>query len=202
VQRQAIKELGEQVIPALRRALKPGMTLELRERFEGLLDRATRWTSDWLRETRAVQALEYAATPGVKEVLKAAAAGIPGARLMEEAKAALQRLGMAVPVSPPLPLTDAEALGSDHFPLPWHVESALSGSRSGPKTLGRLAGWSALAHTKAATFSSCGAGGSVPNPPDFWHAGRLTCRRQGSMTDQRNLGPRLPPLLVCPGAGS
>jgi WD40 repeat protein len=106
IRKQATKELeqlDELAIPGLRHALKPGLALELRLRIEGLLDHAARWTPDRLRETRAVQALEYAGTPGAKEVFKTAAKGFPEARLTQDAKAALRRLDRSPPLPPRSP---------------------------------------------------------------------------------------------------
>jgi RNA polymerase sigma factor (sigma-70 family) len=92
----ASKELGrigEQAETALRQALANDPSPELRKRLEQLLTKLEPAKSpERLRELRAVQALEYTATPDARQLLERLAANPGGTWLTREAKAALQRM--------------------------------------------------------------------------------------------------------------
>ncbi|MHB1423196.1 MAG: sigma-70 family RNA polymerase sigma factor [Gemmataceae bacterium] len=92
-----LQKLGEQALLAYRKALEGKPSLESRRRLYDLLDKAQRawWavSGERLRSLRAVEVLELANTKAAREALKTLAAGAAGARLTEDAKAALQRLG-------------------------------------------------------------------------------------------------------------
>jgi hypothetical protein len=89
------KKLAEVVVPELRAALKKSPPLETAQRIEKVLD----WVAsqplppEKLRELRAVEALEYIATPNARAVLQALGQGAPGAHLTRDAQAALLWLG-------------------------------------------------------------------------------------------------------------
>ncbi len=89
-----LENLGELAEPALREALRPGVSLELRRRIERLLtnihDRLPR--PEQLRALRALQVLEVTGTAEARQDLQTLAAGAPEARLTQEAKASLDRL--------------------------------------------------------------------------------------------------------------
>jgi hypothetical protein len=88
-----LEKLGEQAVPAVKKALvgKPG--LEARKRLEHLLEQLTTQTSPVvLRSLRALEVLEHAGTTEARHVLVALAGGAPPALLTREAKASLQRL--------------------------------------------------------------------------------------------------------------
>jgi RNA polymerase sigma factor (sigma-70 family) len=91
-----LEKLGDQALPAYRKTLEGKPPLEMRRHLEHLLEKAgPAWwdvSGERLRALRAVEALELAGTKEAREVLKTLAAGAPGARLTEEAKAALIRL--------------------------------------------------------------------------------------------------------------
>jgi hypothetical protein len=89
-----IRGLGSAAEPALRKALQGRPSLEVRRRVEFLLDHLLKGalTPEQLREVRAVETLEYIATPEAKKVLTHLAEGEPEARLTREAKASLGRL--------------------------------------------------------------------------------------------------------------
>ena len=91
-----LEKLGELALPAYRRALDGKPSLEPRRRLEDLQTKANvAWwdvSSERLRSLRAIEALELAGTEEARDVLKTLAAGAEGARLTEEAKAALNRL--------------------------------------------------------------------------------------------------------------
>jgi RNA polymerase sigma factor (sigma-70 family) len=93
---EELEKAGEQALPAYRKALEGKPSLESRRRLEDLLAKAQRSREDLsgerLRLLRAIEALELAGTPEAREVLQTLAAGAEGARLTEEAKAALKRL--------------------------------------------------------------------------------------------------------------
>jgi HEAT repeat protein len=100
VRSQAAKELeklGEEVEPALRKALKDTPSVEVRRRIlelletldpphpEGVSPRLLRWL-------RAVEVLEWIDTPASRKLLKELAAAPPREEVGVEAKAALKRL--------------------------------------------------------------------------------------------------------------
>ena len=91
----AVKELertGDVVLPALRKALAGKSPLEMRRRMEQLVEKLETITSERLSAIRAIEALEYAATPQARRLLEMLAQGAPGARQTQEAKASLNRL--------------------------------------------------------------------------------------------------------------
>ncbi|HMC64722.1 MAG TPA: hypothetical protein VKI65_07270, partial [Gemmataceae bacterium] len=91
---QALLALGEQAESALRIALAGETSLEVRRRVEMILEQLEPSKSAVrLREFRAVEVLEHIGTPEAKQLLQALAKGAPEARLTQEAKAALERLG-------------------------------------------------------------------------------------------------------------
>jgi hypothetical protein len=89
----ALGKLGDVARPAIERALaRPGTSLELRKRLQGLIDRLAVPAGESLRELRALEVLERLGTPEARQVLEALAKGAPEARLTREAQAALRRL--------------------------------------------------------------------------------------------------------------
>jgi RNA polymerase sigma factor (sigma-70 family) len=93
---EELEKLGELALPAYRKARDGKPSLETRRRLEDLQRKAhAAWwevSGERLRSLRAIEALELAGTPEAREVLATLAAGAEGARLTEEAKAALKRL--------------------------------------------------------------------------------------------------------------
>jgi hypothetical protein len=91
---QAQKELAAAVdlIRPTVEAAKKGATFEAGRRIDEILKAADGWTPDQLRQLRACEVLEGVRTPDAIRVLKAWAAGPPGARLTVEAKASADRL--------------------------------------------------------------------------------------------------------------
>jgi RNA polymerase sigma factor (sigma-70 family) len=91
---RALEVLEEQAYPLLQRALADSPTLEMRRRLERLLDRLKYplTSPTTLRQLRAVEVLEHIGTAQARQVLQDLAQGAPGARLTDEAKAALRRL--------------------------------------------------------------------------------------------------------------
>jgi WD40 repeat protein len=97
VRERAAQQLGERAeaaAPTLREALARRPSLETRKRLTEILQRVKARVppAEQLRLLRAVEALEHLGTPETEQVLKRLAGGIPGARLSQEAEAALQRL--------------------------------------------------------------------------------------------------------------
>jgi hypothetical protein len=87
------KELsGESAAPALRQALTAAPSMEVRERIEALLRRLDALPADRLRTLRAVEVLEYSATPEARALLERLSGGLAEARLTREAKASVERL--------------------------------------------------------------------------------------------------------------
>jgi WD40 repeat protein len=89
-----LRELGDLAAPALRNALAQAPSTEIRRRIGSILAGLDPEKSpDRLRALRAVEVLEYAATPEAKQVLKKLAAGARESRLTQEARAVMDRLG-------------------------------------------------------------------------------------------------------------
>lgn len=92
---------GEAAKEALRKALDARPSLEKRSRIVSLLSKLDPSQAPRrLQALRAVEVLEYIATPQAREVLKMLGKGAPEARLTLEANASLERLGNR-PVSRP-----------------------------------------------------------------------------------------------------
>ncbi len=95
VRTAAAKELaaaGELARPALEKLWKKPPSVEAQRRARQLLDAlAHKPTATELRVTRAVLALELADTDAAREVLRAWAAGAPGADLTDTAAGVLRR---------------------------------------------------------------------------------------------------------------
>jgi WD40 repeat protein len=89
---KALKQLDELAGPALQKASAAGPSLELRRRAERLLVKLQSPVTAPER-LRAIQVLEHIGTPEARALLQALAKGAPEARLTQEAKAALERLG-------------------------------------------------------------------------------------------------------------
>ncbi len=94
-----LTKLGGQAEKELRAALstKPGK--EVSQRLQQLLETLSRPAAagEDLRLVRAVEVLEKLHTPTARQLLQELTRGAPGARLTEEAKAALDRLTSSVP---------------------------------------------------------------------------------------------------------
>jgi WD40 repeat protein len=90
---RALAELGPLAGPAMEAALKQKPALETEHRLRKLLDALRRDpTPAELPRVRAVQALELAGTADARAVLRDWAGGAAGARLTDDARAALKRL--------------------------------------------------------------------------------------------------------------
>jgi hypothetical protein len=91
---EELERLGEQAIPQLRKRLENNPPLELKQRLERLLEKASvqKPDGDRLRELRAVELLQLAGTAEARGVLELLAAGAASARLTREAGSALARM--------------------------------------------------------------------------------------------------------------
>jgi hypothetical protein len=97
--------LGNEAEPALRRAVASNPSPELRRRAEFLLRKVEEFKSGLptasslrqLRVLRAIEALEHIATPEVRPVLESLARGRTDDKVIQEAKAALDRLAKQSP---------------------------------------------------------------------------------------------------------
>ncbi len=91
-----LEKVGEGAVAACRKALASAPSAEARRRLELFLEKQAKaaWDAppERLRETRALEALELAGTAEARALLKELAAGVAGAWLTEEAKAASERL--------------------------------------------------------------------------------------------------------------
>jgi RNA polymerase sigma factor (sigma-70 family) len=99
---QELEKMGDTVAPALRQALAGRPALEVERRLQALLNRldGMQLAPAVLWQLRAIEVLEYVGTPAARQPLERLAAGAPGARPTEEARAALGRLA-ARPISGP-----------------------------------------------------------------------------------------------------
>jgi hypothetical protein len=89
---ESLYEARESAADKLREALRKSSDLEVRRRVERLLRQLHPRAPRRLREVRAVMVLEARGTPPARALLARLAAGIPSARLTQEASAALKRL--------------------------------------------------------------------------------------------------------------
>jgi hypothetical protein len=89
----ALEKLAALMMPQLRAALAKPASLDLERRAEKILERVASQPlrAEELRDLRAVETLEYIATPGARVVLEAVAAGAAGAPVTRDAQAALLR---------------------------------------------------------------------------------------------------------------
>jgi RNA polymerase sigma factor (sigma-70 family) len=93
-----LAELGEAVAGDLRATLAGSPSAEVRRQVEDLLRKCESDADGPTPErVRKVALLEYVGTPDSRKLLEALAAGAPEARLTQEARAALGRLGTARP---------------------------------------------------------------------------------------------------------
>jgi RNA polymerase sigma factor (sigma-70 family) len=90
-----LERLGEVAAPAMRKALQGQLSVEVRRRLEVLLRKATPKSLSplVLRQLRAVEVLERIGTPEARRILYRIAVGDAEARLTQEARASLIRLG-------------------------------------------------------------------------------------------------------------
>jgi WD40 repeat protein len=91
-----LENLGEGVVPALRKALENKPSAELRRRAEQLIEKLTSSTPSGprLQALRAIEVLEWIGIPEARSLLAELAKGLPEARQTREAKAALARLAV------------------------------------------------------------------------------------------------------------
>ena len=89
---QALAAAGEAVRAALAEASAGTQDVEVARRLARLQARLQPWTPETLREVRAVMVLEARGTAEARRLLRRLAAGLPEARLTQEARAALERL--------------------------------------------------------------------------------------------------------------
>jgi RNA polymerase sigma factor (sigma-70 family) len=90
---EELLQLGEQIVPALDKALAANPRLETKLRLEELRNNLTSAVlhGDRLRAYRAVEVLELIGTPEARQVLQALAKGAPDALLTKSARSALNR---------------------------------------------------------------------------------------------------------------
>jgi hypothetical protein len=89
----ALERLGEVAVPALKKALAAGPSLEVQQRIAKILKKIKLpSTTEMLRIRRALLVLERSPSPEARRLLEALAAGAPGTYQTEEARAALWRL--------------------------------------------------------------------------------------------------------------
>src|SRR5262249_11962164 len=91
---RALNEAGEAVVAEVRKAREGSKSLETNMRLERLLGKAEgkAWQVEWVRYVRALEILGHAGTPEAIKLLRRLAAGAPGARKTQEARAVLLHL--------------------------------------------------------------------------------------------------------------
>ena len=85
---QELEKLGDSAEPELRRTLAGRPSAEVCRRIERLLERSRTPTGKELQGLRAIEVLEYIATPEAQVVLKELSKGAPEARLTESSAGA------------------------------------------------------------------------------------------------------------------
>lgn len=90
---EELHKLAEIAERALMKTLDGKPALEVQRRIEPLLEKVKEreLSPEWLRQVRAVQALEYIGTAEATEVLRALAGGAPESWLTQQAQGALER---------------------------------------------------------------------------------------------------------------
>lgn len=88
-----LEKLGELAVPALEKVLATKPSLDLRQRVDNLLAKVTTFQvpADVLHGMRAIEVLERVGTPEAKQVVEGLTKGAPGARLTQDAEAAMKR---------------------------------------------------------------------------------------------------------------
>jgi WD40 repeat protein len=91
---ETLSKMGSQAHSALKKTLAEPSSLEVCHAAKELLELTApgRLTPELVKQIRALEVLESAATPEAKRVIEALAKGAPGNRLTQEAQAALHRL--------------------------------------------------------------------------------------------------------------
>jgi WD40 repeat protein len=89
---KALAELGEKARPAVAEAARASTSPEVAERARKILGEAEPITPEQVPQVRAIEVLERIASDDAKKLLTRWAAGVPGAVLTEESRAALGRL--------------------------------------------------------------------------------------------------------------
>jgi RNA polymerase sigma factor (sigma-70 family) len=89
-----LEKLGDVIMPALKEAHAREVSLEGKQRMELLFKKLSNPATSGtvVRDLRAVELLESVASPQARQLLQALAGGATGARLTQEARAALERL--------------------------------------------------------------------------------------------------------------
>lgn len=88
-----LKALGTGAVAQLRQEMRVTESAEVRGRLASILSALDARTSpSRLRDSRAIELLEHCGTPAAADVLRSLASGVQGARLTEDAAAALARL--------------------------------------------------------------------------------------------------------------
>jgi HEAT repeat protein len=89
----ALNNIGERALPAMKKALGGGVALEARKRLERLVEQAAAQSSaPVLRSLRAIEVLEHMDRAESRDMLHALSVGAPESVVTREAKASLQRL--------------------------------------------------------------------------------------------------------------
>jgi hypothetical protein len=92
-----LESIGEDAVPALRKALAGAPSAEVRRRMESILKKPRTLSPETLQAVRAVEVLETISTPDARQLLKALADGEPEASLTQRARASLERLARTRP---------------------------------------------------------------------------------------------------------
>ena len=90
-----LAQLGDLIVPTLKKALSGRSSQETRIQVQRLLDRlasAELPPPDLMRALRAVEVLEQVGTPDARRALETLVKGTPDAKLTRDAKAALERM--------------------------------------------------------------------------------------------------------------
>jgi hypothetical protein len=92
-----LERMGEDAVPALRKALDSKPSAEARRRMKSILEKPWTPSPEIMQAIRAVEVLETIGTPDARQLLESLAEGAPEAGLTREARAALERLAQKLP---------------------------------------------------------------------------------------------------------
>ena len=89
---KALKDLGLQAEPQIKKAMEGQTSLEVKERLRTIHKSFEGPTTNELRAIRALEVLEFIDTPASRDVLRSLAEDKAGGRLVREARESFERL--------------------------------------------------------------------------------------------------------------
>jgi RNA polymerase sigma factor (sigma-70 family) len=195
---RSLVELGEAAEAVLRKTLEQKLSLEVRQRVEQVLNKLS--PANFLRQLRAIDALEEAGTSEARQVLEALAQAAPNPQVAFAAAAAGQRVAQRLAgASSPLPAGERGRGGSRAGAAP--PPRAGGGGGGGGPPRGFLTCKGQTPHPQP--FSPTGRGEKDPSPPTPLPSGEWGGRPlTPNPSPQRGVGRKTPHPQPLSPAGS